>query len=134
MILVIWNSFRRTPLWVQVWVVVILMPINSAALIFYDEYLGGWVAFLAVVGMLPNIPIMLIDRGVSKQMSVPHVLVWTLLCVLIVWLLQGHFGGTHRLPEQYTYFLIVLLVIDVISLAFDFRDSLQWWRGDRAIA
>jgi hypothetical protein len=26
------------------------------------------------------------------------------------------------------------LVVDLISLAFDYRDAFKWWRGDRDIA
>ena len=70
----IWNSFRALPLWVQLWMVVILMPINFASLFFLGEPQGGLIAFLAIFGMLPNMVIMIYDRGLSKLMAFPHLI------------------------------------------------------------
>jgi len=59
----IWNSFRATPGWVQVWMVFLLIPINMASLFFINEPKGMLIAFLANIGMLLNIPVMFYDRG-----------------------------------------------------------------------
>lgn len=134
MLTAIWHSFRRIPLWVQIWVVLILMPINFATLCFVAQPSGLWLAILAIGGMLPNAYIMASERGLSKLMALPHVLLWTPLCLLIGCLLYGHYAGTQLLSDGYRQFLIALLIIDVISLAFDFPDLYRWWRGDRAIA
>jgi len=123
----IWNSFRVTPGWVQAWVVFLLMPINTVSLFFINEHKGMLIAFFANIGMLLNIPVMFYDRGVSKLMSIPHLLPWTVLVLLIIF---------HR-PEAtglYNTFLWALLVINLISLAFDYVDALKWLKGDRAIA
>jgi len=53
----IWNSFRATPGWVQVWIVLLFMPINMASLFFLDKPMGMLIAFLANAGMLLNIPV-----------------------------------------------------------------------------
>lgn len=134
MLVDIWKSFRRIPLWVQIWVAGILMPVNFLAVYFVNEPYGLWVAILAVGGMLPNAFILAAERGLSKLMALPHIFVWTPLCMLAAWLLYGHFSGETVLSDSYSCFLIALLVIDVISLAFDFPDGLKWVRGDRAIA
>jgi len=123
----IWNSFRATPGWVQFWMVFLLMPINAASLFFLNEPMGIWIAFLANIGMILNIPVMFYDRGVSKLMSMPHLIPWTVIVVLIIF---------YR-PEAtglYDTYLWVLLVTNLISLAFDYVDALKWLRGDRAIA
>jgi len=123
----IWNSFRATPGWVQVWMVFLLMPINMASVFFINEPKGMLIAFLANIGMLLNIPVMFYDRGMSKLMSIPHLLPWTVLVLLIIF----------RRPEAtglYSTFLWALLVINLISLAFDYGDALKWLKGDRAIA
>jgi len=123
----IWNSFRATPVWVQVWMVFLLMPINMASVFFINEPKGMLIAFLANIGMLLNIPVMFYDRGMSKLMSIPHLLPWTVLVLLIIF----------RRPEAtglYSTFLWALLVINLISLAFDYGDALKWLKGDRAIA
>jgi len=123
----IWNSFRATPGWVQVWMVFLLMPINMASVFFINEPKGMLIAFLANIGMLLNIPVMFYDRGMSKLMSIPHLLPWTVLVLIIIF----------RRPEAtglYDTFLWVLLIINLISLAFDYGDALKWIKGDRAIA
>jgi len=123
----IWNSFRATPGWVQVWMVFLLIPINMASLFFINEPKGMLIAFLANIGMLLNIPVMFYDRGMSKLMSIPHLLPWTVLVLLIIF----------RRPEAtglYSTFLWALLVVNLISLAFDYVDALKWLKGDRAIA
>lgn len=125
----IWQSFRRLPGWVQVWVAMILVPVNLAAVAFVGHPHGVWVAVLAIGGMVPNLPIMLIERGLSKAMSWPHVLIWTPLVALLLWLLaSGQGSGGYR-----TY-LTVLLVVDLISLGFDYIDAGKWLKGDRGIA
>jgi hypothetical protein len=134
MLIDIWRSFRRIPLWVQIWVAGILMPINFLAVLFFTENYGQWVAILAIAGMLPNAVILATERGLSKMMAIPHVLIWTPLCLLLAWLLYGHFNGGPVLSDNYAYYLMALLIIDVISLGFDFPDTLKWLRGDRAIA
>ena len=127
----IWQSWRRLPLWVMIWVALILVPINLASLLFVAQPLGVWVAALAVMGMAINVPIILIERGFSKLMSLPHLILWTPLVALIVWAL---WFGDAALSSIFAGFLVVLLVIDVVSLVFDYPDFFKWLRGDRATA
>jgi len=124
MILEIWKSFRAMPLWVQVWVAFILVPVNMASLYFFNEPYGLWIAFLANIAMMLNLPVMLYDRGFSKLMAFPHLIPWT---ILVCWLLFARPEATGA----YDTYLWVLLVVDVISLAFDYPDAVKWWRGDR---
>jgi len=126
----IWNSFRRMPLWVQIWVAVILVPVNLAPLFFLGEPYAIWVAVLSIGGMIPNLPIMLAERGLSKRMALPHVLIWPPLVVLLGWLLSGPVGD----GGAYATLLMVVLVVDLISLGFDIPDALRWLRGERDIA
>ncbi|NCQ22948.1 MAG: hypothetical protein COW54_06835 [Rhodobacteraceae bacterium CG17_big_fil_post_rev_8_21_14_2_50_63_15] len=128
MIREIWNSFRRLPLWVQVWVVVILVPVNAAALLWWTAPMGAWVAMMAVGAMLLNAVIMLIERGFSKFMALPHVLIWIPLLGLVLWLL------TQEIAPGYRRYLIVLLIVDAFSLALDCADLRKWWTGERSVA
>jgi len=123
----IWNSFRATPGWVQIWMVFILMPINMASVFFINEPMGLLIAFLANIAMLMNIPVMFYDRGVSKLMSTPHLIPWTILVILLIFFRPEATG-------LYNIFLWALLIINLISLAFDYVDALKWFKGDRAIA
>lgn len=126
----IWTSLRALPLWVQLWVFGILVPVNMAALFFLGE-VGGWiVAILAVGGMLPNVVLILVQRGFSKAMALSHVLLWGPLLILIALLLLNGpiIGG------GYLIYLWILFGVDLFSLGFDVIDSIKWYRGDRDIA
>jgi hypothetical protein len=130
MIADIWRSFRRMPLWVQIWVAFFLVPANLLPLLFLGEPLAFWVAGLSVGGMLPNLAIMIAERGLSKRMALPHVLIWTPLVILVGWMLLA--GGAR--DGSFYAVLMVVLVIDLISLAFDYSDLMKWRNGDREIA
>ena len=133
MISEIWASFRRLPGWVQVWVALILMPVNLLPLYFWakGEPFWGLIAILSVGGMALNLPILLMERGLSKAMSLPHVLLWTPLVIVLA---QAVFTGGDGPSDVQDIALIVLLVVDLVSLTFDYPDAVKWWRGDRAIA
>ncbi|SHK74834.1 hypothetical protein SAMN05444414_10123 [Roseovarius marisflavi] len=129
MILDIWQSYRRLPIWVQLWVALILVPVNAASLVFLGAPMGAWVAVMAVGAMLLNGVIMLVERGFSKMMALPHVLIWTPLVVLILWLL-----AKGDLAPGYARYLMVLLAVDLFSLALDYADTVKWLKGERHIA
>ena len=123
----LWTSFRSLPVWVQVWVAIVLVPVNSASLLFLGEPSGGWIALLAVVAMLCNVPIMIAERGFSKLMAFPHLPLWT---PLVLWLILDRPAGS----EAFGVYLSILLVVDTVSLAFDYPDAWRWLKGDREIA
>ena len=127
MITDIYLSFRAMPAWVQVWVLLILVPVNMASLWFLNEPWGTWVAILAIGAMLLNLPVMLKDRGFGKMMALPHLLPWT---VLVVWLAFFRPVGS----DCYTQYLLLLMIVNAISLAFDYPDAIKWFKGDRAAA
>lgn len=129
MILDIWQSYRRLPLWVQLWVALVLVPVNAASLVFLGAPMGAWVAVMAVGAMLLNGMIMLVERGFSKMMALPHVLIWTPLVVLILWLL-----AKGDIAPGYARYLMVLLAVDLFSLALDYADTVKWLKGERHIA
>ena len=124
----IWGSFRRLPVWVQIWVAAILVPVNTASIVFIGQLSGPLVAILAIGGMLPNLFIMLSERGLSKAMSFPHLFIWTPLVIIVVSLLAS------GQPQVFAIYLWLLLAVDLLSLGFDYTDAWRWWRGDRAVA
>ncbi|MGR3462216.1 MAG: hypothetical protein ACU0AX_03575 [Roseovarius sp.] len=128
MIAAIWHSYRRLPLWVQLWVAVILVPVNAAALAFVTQPWGGWIAAMAVGAMLLNGAIMLAERGFSKLMALPHVAIWTPMLVLVLWVLA------QDIDPAYRGYLLILLAVDTVSLVLDARDTRKWLSGDREIA
>ncbi len=124
----IWMSFRNLPLWVQIWMVFVLIPVNLAPLAFVDQPQGALIAALSVTGMALNIPIIRAARGMTKAMALPHLICWVPLVAIIIILLTD---GTALSPE-YARFLLLLLVVDLISLAFDLNDSIVWLRERQA--
>jgi hypothetical protein len=129
MITDIWQSFRRLPLWVQIWVAFLLVPINFAALFFWTEPGGAWIAFLAVAGIAPNGVVLLVERGFGRAMAFSHLVFWPVQLVLIASLLwQGDVRATFH------WFLWGLLAVNTVSLVFDLRDAAVWLRGQRGAA
>ncbi len=127
LVLDIWRSFRALPLWVQIWVALILVPVNMGAIFFVNEAGGLLIAALAIGGTIPNLVIMIAERGVSKAMALPHLLIWTPLVVIVI-------QNTGTATGGFQTYLWVLLATDLLSLAFDYPDAWKWWKGDRAIA
>ncbi|MCF6303954.1 MAG: hypothetical protein L3J33_01100 [Rhodobacteraceae bacterium] len=127
MLRTIYFSYRAMPVWVQIWVFFVLAPVNMAAIFFINEPMGIWIAVLAIGAMLPNLPVIIYDRGFSKLMAFPHLLPWTLL---VLWLVFARPEGS----AAFGVFLWVLLIIDAISLAFDYPDAIKYLRGDRSPA
>lgn len=123
----IWASFRALPAWVQIWVGFLLMPINMASLFFLGEPMGIWVAVLANIGMMLNMPVMFYDRGFSKMMALPHIIPWTILVGILAF-------ARPEAAGIYDVYLWVLLGANTISLAFDYPDAAKWFHGDRTIA
>ena len=127
MITDIYHSFRAMPVWVQIWVLLILVPVNMASLWFLHEPFGIWIAVLANGAMLLNVPVMLKDRGFGKMMALPHLAPWT---GLVIWLALFRPAGS----DCYNLYLLLLLVVNTISLAFDYPDAIKWYKGDRKAA
>ena len=105
----------------------ILVPVNMASLLFVFEPGGIWIAFLANIAMMMNLPVMIKDRGFSKMMALPHLIPWVILIAILVF-------APPVVEGNYAIYLKVLLGVDLISLVFDFPDAVKWKRGDRAAA
>ena len=126
----IWKSLRSLPLWVQIWVMLVLFPVNMATLLFLDQPGGVLTAALAIGALMPNAVLMFAERGFSKAMAWSHLLLWTPLVVLLALSLRGE----PMVSGSYQTFVVALLAINLTSLMFDFPDAIKWWRGDRAVA
>jgi hypothetical protein len=118
----IWHSFRGLPLWVQIWVAVILAPVNLMPLFFLGQPQGVLIAGLAITGMALNLPIMIAARGMSGAMALPHLLCWVPMAIVVA----GMLSAAETLNPAYVRFLWLLLIVDVISLVFDVRDAAHW--------
>lgn len=127
LIMDVYTSYRALPGWVQIWVMFFLMPVNMASLFFINQPMGLWVAVLANIAMMLNLPVMLYDRGFSKMMALPHIIPWTALVGLILF-------ARPQASGLYDIYLWVLLGTNTVSLLFDYPDAHKWFHGDRAVA
>lgn len=115
----IWKSHSELPAWVQIWMNFILGPVNLATLAFLNQPGGVLIAALSLSGMALTVAIVFASGGFSKVAAAGHVLPWTPLVLMLAF----------ARPEGsaiYGTFLTVLLVVNVISLAFDFNDLRLW--------
>lgn len=126
----IWRSFKSLPLWVQIWVCGILIPVNAASFFLLEYRSAQLAAWAALFVMATNIPIMLKEGGMSKLMSLPHLLAWGPLQIALILRLTD---STADLPAAEQLFVWMLLLVNGVSLIFDLMDSWRWLRGDHAI-
>ncbi|MEM6688824.1 MAG: hypothetical protein AAF664_05315 [Planctomycetota bacterium] len=109
------RSYNGLPTWVKVWMNFILGPINLATLAFLDQPGGGSIAALSLSGMAFTVAIVFAVGGFQKIAAAGHILPWTPLLLILAF---ARPEGT----AIYQAFLTALLVVNVISLAFDFND------------
>lgn len=131
-LVLIWHSFRSIPLWVQIWVAGILVPANAAAFLMLNTWSGQMAAWAAAFVVLTNVPIMWFAGGMSRLMSLPHLIAWGPLQVALVMRLTGQAGITPLTGVEQA-FIIGLLTINGISLVFDTLDSWRWLKGEREV-
>lgn len=128
---VIWNSLRSLPLWVQIWVAGILVPVNMLPFFFLETRAGVAGSLAALFVVATNVPLMWRYGGMNKVLSIPHLFAWVPLTLYLVLLLaddsyrSGMSGGE-------TIMVSLLLAINGISLMFDVVDAIKWIKGDRA--
>jgi len=122
----IWGSFRSLPLWVQIWVGMILVPVNMATIVLITEPGSYLIPVLAIGGMMPNAVLMFVERGFSKAIALSHVVLWTPLLILLAMDISA--------GSVFADYLMVLFAVDLISICFDVKDSKDWFKGDRKIA
>ncbi len=122
----IWRSLRRLPLWVQLWMMLWLVPVNMVSLFFLESSYGIWIAIAAIGGMALNLPVMVMAKGFSRLMALPHLLLWTPQVFLIAWILVQ----AERIA-LYESYLLILMITNIISLMFDFPDFYKWLKGAR---
>ena len=121
----IWRSFRSMPLWVQIWVGLILVPVNMATIVLITEPCCWLIPVLAIGGMVPNAVLMFVERGFSKAMALSHVVMWVPLLVVLAMDIKA--------GSIFANYLIVLFIVDFISICFDLKDSRDWLKGDRGV-
>ncbi len=128
------SSFYSVPVPVIIWVNVFLAPINLAGYFFMDHPVGLATAMAFTYVLIMNMGMAMVQRGVSRATSIPHLVPWIPLQVfLYAVLFLGAFGGVEAGSAVF-YFAWVLFIINGVSIAFDLLDTARWVQGDRAPA
>ena len=126
----IWRSWRSLPLWVQIWVAGILVPVNVLPFFLLESVVGQAGALAALLVLVTNGPLMWVYRGMNKVLSIPHLIAWGPLEIYLLMLLaNSDFRAVASSMEL--GLAALLLVINGISLVFDVMDSAKWMVGDR---
>lgn len=123
------TSFNALPTWVRIWVGGVLVPANTVPFLFLHTATGQAAAWAALFVAVTNVPIMLQQRGMSRLMSVPHLLAWI---PLVAWLAL-RFAGPTPLSSAETALAWLLVIVNSLSLVFDVVDSWRWFAGARDI-
>ncbi len=126
----IWRSLRSLPLWVQVWVVGILVLVNILPFFLLDTRVGMAGALAALFVAATNGPLIWIYRGMNKVLSIPHLIAWGPLEIYLLMLLADS-GFRAEAGALELGLAVLLVVINGISLVFDVMDSIKWVAGDR---
>lgn len=125
-----WHSFRSLPVWVQIWVGLILVPVNAAPFFLLDTWAGKAGAIAAVFVIATNGPIMLAYKGMNRALSLFHLVAWIPLEVALILRALGMAGSGDPGATE-SALVAVLLIVNGISLGFDTLDSWRWLRGER---
>ncbi len=127
----IWRSWRSLPLWVQIWVAGILVPVNVLPFFLLESTVGQAGALAALLVLVTNGPLMWVYRGMNKVLSIPHLIAWGPLVIYLLMLLSES-GFRADASGMELGLAALLLAINGISLMFDVVDSAKWLAGDRA--
>ncbi|MGI9327043.1 MAG: hypothetical protein ACR2PZ_17630 [Pseudomonadales bacterium] len=119
------NQIASQPLLVAIWLRV-LGVVNLASAFFLRRVQARWVlgAFLFIAAT--NIPIFL-SSGLTKLGSVPHLIVWI---PLIIYLAREFRSGHIEFKSSFGIWCVIVLLVNLISVVFDVRDSIQYLQGD----
>ncbi len=126
----IFKSAFSLPIWVQIWMFLFLIPVNMSGLFLLDVVAGFWVAILGASALAINTCILFLNRGFSKVLAIPHLILWGPLQVI----LTIRYFTVPSLSEFEQSYILVVLIVNGISLVFDVYDTLEWKRGNRDVA
>ena len=121
----IWRTIVALPVAVKLWLVV-LVGTNMASLFFLGQPAAGLVVALVFSGFALTTLTVLVSGGFTRLAGVGHIVAWGPLVALIAF-------ARPEGADDYQIFLTLLLVVNTVSLLFDFNDFRLWIAGDRAV-
>lgn len=126
----LWQSFRRLPQWVQLWMALVLLPANLLSLFLLEYASARMIALAALLALGSNMLLMYRYAGFSRLMALPHLLVWGPLQVMLLIYLAG---STPAPSINEVVYIFLVLAVNGVSLFFDTLDSWRWLQGERQL-
>ncbi|ASK35406.1 hypothetical protein [Alloalcanivorax mobilis] len=123
-------SIRSLPLWARLWIVLVVVPVNAAGF-FMLHTVSGWVIAIAALFVLTSNAALLWHRaGMSRLLSIPQLIAWVPLLMLLVSRLVGGWGPDEIEPGEWALAVLAVMVT-AVTLFFDVVESWRWWQGER---
>lgn len=122
------KSMMGLPLWVRFWLPV-LFGTNMASLAFLDSEVGRYTAMAFAVVCMFNMPMMFIQKGLTRLLAFPH-FVWL---PLVVYLYGQLWGSVPLQSGSVRSYATLVFACNTFSLAFDVVDALKWLFGGREV-
>jgi hypothetical protein len=123
------DAIAQQPAWLQYWLIWLTagsIALPAALLFWRKTRIAGLAALLTGIASEFGI-FWLFDRlGYVKLLGLPHIVLWTPLAVYLVFLLRR-----AEIPAWPRWILMMVLATIVVSLAFDYLDTLRYLMGER---
>ena len=123
-------SIRSLPLWARLWIVLVVVPVNAGGVLMLHT-VGGWVIAIAALFVLTSNAALIWNRaGMSRLLSIPQLIAWVPLLVLLVSRLVGGWGPDEIERGEWAL-AVVAVMVTAVTLFFDVVESWRWWKGER---
>lgn len=119
------QGLLRMPMHLQLWVVA-LVGANIVAPLFFLQHLEAQLTLAAGLLGLALMSALTGRFGFSRIVGLGHI-AWLPLVVILL-----NSVGDTTASSPFGLWIRTVIVLDLISLAFDFVDAVRFYRGDRA--
>lgn len=119
------SAIFAQPLWLQIWIIWMVLINVPAALIFIRRTEAKWV-LLAMAGNAIFMNWLFAQYGYQRILGLSHVVFWTPL-VIYLWLRREKWDMT-RLSGKW---LAILFATNLLSLIIDYADVARYLLGER---
>lgn len=123
------KSMFALPVWVIIWINLLLVPANFAGFFFLDTVSGWWIALLGAGAIIVNLPLIWLNGGLSKVLCIPHLVFWIPLVGIL-----GYRLLTADMTSPELQLAAIVFAFNLFSLGFDIYDFFEWRGGNRDVA
>lgn len=124
------DSYRRLPMWMRLWIALVLIPVNAAGFFMLHTASGHVVAWAGAFVLATNGITLWHYASLNRALALPHLLAWVPLQALLVARLIGGWGPDALEWDEWLL-AVVVLTVNSVALFFDTVASLRWWRDRR---